>query len=397
MWKPIRIAVLAEHTRAFTRELLAGIGKVAQDRRDWSLELVSPDRFGSQPLDGYDAFIARILTDRDANRLAATHKPVVDVFGRSDRLDFPCAAPDNRAIGRLAANHFLSRRFSSFAFCGYEGIRYSDSRRTAFVRHVAEAGFGCAVYQTPSKALERFRGGPKRNERLDTDGDSRELVRWAQSLPDKTAVFCASDLKAWQFLAVCRGLGRRIPDDLAILGVDDDPIICNFTAPALSSVNPNAFAVGRRATALLDLILKGKRPRPFTNILPKGITVRASTETYPLDPPWISEALVFIHRKVAANLTAADVYNHLGLSHTTVDAGFRKTLGTSVQREIAHARLDEARRLLEANDLPLSEIARRAGFASAAYFTRSFSAAFGVTPSAHQGTRVKYVLRQGGK
>lgn len=381
MGKPIRIAVLAEHTRAFTRELLAGIGKVAQDRRDWSLELVNPARFESQPLDAYDGFIARILTDRDAERLAATHKPVVDIFGRTDRLEFPCAAPDNLAIGRLAGDHFLNRRFSSFAFCGYAGIRYSDARHAAFSQHVAKAGFSCVAYQTPAKALNRFRGGLKKNERLDSDGDSRELARWVKSLPDKTAVFCASDLKAWQLLSVCRSLGRRIPDDLAILGVDDDPILCSFTSPALSSINPNAFAVGQRATALLDLMLKGKHPRPFTNILPQGITVRASTEIYPLDPPWLSDALIFIHRNIASNLTAADVYNHLGLSHTTVDAGFRKTLGTSVQREIAKTRLDEARRLLEANDLPLSEIARRAGFASAAYFTRTYSAAFGITPS----------------
>ena len=219
MWKPIRIAVLAEHTRAFTRELLAGIGKVAQDRRDWSLELVNPARFESQALDGYDAFIARVLTDRDAERLAATHKPVVDIFGRTDRLEFPCAAPDNLAIGRLAGDHFLNRRFSSFAFCGYAGIRYSDARHAAFSQHVAKAGFSCVAYQTPAKTLERFRGGLKKNERLDSDGDSRELARWVKPLPDKTAVFCASDLKAWQLLSVCRGLGRRTPDDLALLGV----------------------------------------------------------------------------------------------------------------------------------------------------------------------------------
>lgn len=382
MKRPLRIAVIAEHSRAFTREMLAGIASAAQERDEWALELVDPAAFGHIDLSGYDAFIARILSDADANRLADTGKPVVDVFGRSDRLEFPCARPNNAIIGRLAAEHFLSRRFTSFAYCGYEGICYSDLRQTSFRKALANAGFGCSSYATPSKALNRFRRGVRRNDILGSDGDERQLAAWIRTLPNKTAVFCANDLKAAQLLSVIRASGRTVPENLAILGVDDDPILCSFSSPALSSVNPNAQAVGRRAAALLDLLLRGKRTIPLSLITPKGISTRSSSETYPIEPKWLSDALVFIHRSVSSNLSAAQVYAHVNLSHTTVDAAFRKTLGTSVQKEIAKARLEMAQRLIEAGELPLKQISQLAGFASHAYFTRAYSAAFGHPPSA---------------
>jgi len=354
------------------------------ERTNWQLEIVESSDFDVCRLSAYDAFIARIMTESDMRRLKATGKPTVDIFGKDEPSEFPCAEPDNGAIGRLAAEHFLSRRFSSFAYCGYEGIRYSDLRRKAFCRALDDAGFGCSVYASPPKSLDRFRLGIRKNETLGSDHDERQLSAWLRRLPIGTAVFCACDLKALQLQKAATACGRGVPEDLAILGVDDDPILCAFTSPQLSSINPNAFQVGQRAAALLDLLLKKRRVPAFTRIQPRGISVRASTEVYPIEPRWLSDALVFIHRHVAKNLTASQVYRHLGLSHTTVDAAFRQKLGTTVQKSIAQARLEEARRLLLTTDLPMTKIASLSGFASAAYFTRAFTAAYGKSPSEYK-------------
>jgi LacI family transcriptional regulator len=115
---------------------------------------------------------------------------------------------------------------------------------------------------------------------------------------------------------------------------------------------------------------------------PIGVVERASTEVYPLNPPWLSDALVYIHKNVSERLTADDVFKHLGLSHTTVDKTFRKVLNTTVQKEIADSRLKAARYLLANTNLSAAEVAERAGFGSSSYFMRSFTNKHGITPLA---------------
>ena len=116
-------------------------------------------------------------------------------------------------------------------------------------------------------------------------------------------------------------------------------------------------------------------------VKPKGVTVRASTEVYPLDPPWLSDALVFIRRHVARRTTAADVFTYLGRSHTVVERAFREVLKTSVQKEIMRVRIDEARRLLATTSMPVAEIAVRAGFSRVQYLCNSFVTAVGCSPT----------------
>ena len=188
-------------------------------------------------------------------------------------------------------------------------------------------------------------------------------------------------------MRACRAAGRRIPDEIAVLGVDDDPIFCNFTDPRLSSVDPDAAAVGRAALLALREDILGRRrvksPAPRF-VRPRGLTVRESTDVFHYEPKWLGDALGFIHRNIAANLSAEDVFRHVGKSHTLVDRAFRTALGTSVQKEIMRARLDEARRLLASTALPMADVARLAGFARVQYFCNSFAAEMGCTPTEYR-------------
>ena len=185
-------------------------------------------------------------------------------------------------------------------------------------------------------------------------------------------------------LLACEASALKVPRDVAILGVDNDSLICNFTTPTLSSIDPDAFGLGRAAADCLDRKLSDPSAAEVSprKIAPKGLVARTSSETYPLDPPWLSDALVYIRRNVVRHISAADVYAHLGRSHTRVNAIFRERLGSTVQKEIRAAQLAEAERLLKTTALPLSEIAKRSGFASPQYFCNVYSAAFGKPPSA---------------
>ena len=162
------------------------------------------------------------------------------------------------------------------------------------------------------------------------------------------------------------------PDPMAEPLVDDDP---------------NAFMVGRQAASVLDKMMssdKAAAKPPTLLVPPKGVVTRPSTETYPVNPPWLSNALVFIRKQVSRKTSAADVFRHLGLSHAIVEKAFRNVLHSSVQREIMKCRIEEAEHLLKTTQLSVVRIAGLAGFASAQYFCRCFSAATGLSPQVYR-------------
>ena len=368
--------------RAYGRNICEGVAAYAQERGlDWDLEFVDSRAVGGRGgYAGFDGAIVRVVDDRTAARLAALRRPVVDVFCRKAHEGIVGVDCDHVAIAKLAGRHFVTRKFTHFAFCGYDGAHYSDVRRDVFVRYVRHNHYACDCYRTPRGVMKSFDDDVIQNERIKFGADARQLRSWLERLPKPCAVFCCQDLRAYQVIGLCREAGIAVPNDIAVLGVDDDHMICSFSTPKISSVDPDAFAVGWTAAETLDRLMKGERVRGILSVPPKDIVVRASTEVYPYDPPWISDALVFIRKNVARSVNAADVFAHLGLSHTVVERTFRKVLGTTLQREIMKARVEEAQHLLRTTELPANEIGFRCGFKSSQYFSRSFAAFAGCPP-----------------
>ncbi|MBQ9430637.1 MAG: DNA-binding transcriptional regulator [Kiritimatiellae bacterium] len=380
-----RIAILVERDRAYGRGVCEGIAAAAPREDDWVLEFISAATLNqSAGLNGFSGVIARVADLRMARRLAASGLPVVDVFCTREypALGFGSVDGDQAAIGKMAAEHFLSLRFSSFAYCGYEGHAYSDIRRDAFAGLLAGRGFGCSVFKTPRQALATFTATVTRQEHVGLGADAKALAIWLRGLPEKTAVFCCQDTRAWQVVAICREEGIPVPDRLAVLGVDNDPLVCSFTAPTLSSIDNAAHRVGETAVAVLSRMMRSasvRRDPPRIRVKPGGLYQRSSTEIYALNPKWVSDALVFITRNVSKNLTASDVTAFTRHSYTTVENAFKSLLGSTIQREIARSRIEEAKRLLSRTVLPVETVARRSGFMSPQYFCRTFKAAVGVT------------------
>lgn len=379
-----RFGVLVEITRAFGRDVCEGIAEFAREHEGVEAVFVGAETLRKPTkLTAFDGFIARVMNRRIAQALVATGRPVVDIYYERPYPGFAVVKTNHARVGRLAAEHFIAHRFTNFAFCGFAGGRFSAYCRQAFQRALKSRGFGCHAYEPLASARYGFDANVLINERLDRAPDANRLSNWLRRLPKPIAIFCPNDLRAWQLLQVAQGLSLRVPHDLAILGLDNDILVCGFSRPMLSSIDPDSQQIGREAAKTLLEMLDDpclcKRP-PIRQIQPRRVVERASTEAYPVDPPWMSDALNFIRRHVPDGISAADVFTRVGLSHTAVDAMFRKKLGSSVQREIARFRLEEAQRLLAETSLDAAEIARRAGFASATYFTRAFTAACGVSP-----------------
>ena len=379
----IRIAVQIETNRAHGRALLEGIADYALAHTDWRLESVEPSALTTPSnLRHFDGFIVRVMDDKTANALVKSRKPVIDTYGRSDFGDIPFIRLDDAAIARLASDCFAEHRYSRCAFCGFPGLRFSDARRDAFVKAVESHGHTCSIYSGAKG--RRMKETSVRKERMDEAADANTLRKWVKSLPKPTAVFCCNDIRAFHLLGACADEHIDVPHEIAVLGVDNDKVLCTFSNPPLSSIDTNPFALGQKAASMLDGLISTPSVKPPAATLhkPRQIIERASTDFFPTKTPWLSDALVYIRRHLGDGISANDVIVRLGYSHTTVGKAFHAELGLSVQQEIIRQRRERACRLLKETPRTAADIAEECGYPSAQYFAHMFTEFFGTTPDA---------------
>jgi LacI family transcriptional regulator len=391
-----KIALIIEKSRAYGRAICEGIAAFAHQQGNWELRLVddmSSDKALGQ-LKDVDGIIARILTPKTLAALRTLKVPIVDVFGGEHYSDIGLVDSDHQAVGRLAAECFLSRRFQQFAFCGYPGVHFSDQREKAFSECVEAKGFSCHRFSMALEDVRALTDRIIRHEKIDLDEHRKKLAQWLRMLPKPISIFCCHDIRSYQLATLCKQLEIRVPQDVAILGVDDDRILCGFSSPMLSSIDPDAVEIGRQAGELLVTALESQNRYPRCSVFKKNILVspkqlveRASTEVYPLEPAWLSEVLIFIQRNYMRNISAEDIFRIAKLSHTIVERTFRKVLATTVRKEIIRVRLAEAARLLQSTELSSCKIAALVGFTNPQYFNRSFRIAYKMTPETHRRQR----------
>lgn len=293
---------------------------------------------------------------------------------------------DHRAIGRLAASHFLDKRASHFAYVGNGRSGYSELRWHGFRDELLAAGLAdCTRLDVASDA--NLHGGDDdftRGVWLATSKNSRRLCRWLDGLPKPVAVFCADDRCAWEVCACCRSRGLDVPKDVAVIGVDNDTLVCELSDPAISSVDPNARAIGfALAKALVGRMRSAdKRSSAAVSLVqPAGVVQRTSSDFLSGGPAWLLDAMKYIRANVGRNLLPTDVCAHVARSYSTVESAFRHELQSTIQKEIAKARMETACRILKTTDAAIGVVAKRSGFSSAQYFCRCFSEAFGRSPT----------------
>ena len=379
-----RIAVAAERSSAYGRNFIRGVAEVAEQHPEWNLLLVDPQHATAKASSEFDGWICRVADASTAKALAQCKKPVVDCLCAIAEPRFATVKTDADAIGRIAAEHLMHHHFSNFAFCGYRRVTFSDRRRNAFAAFLENNGIRPAIYRPIFHRQNRFGRDFLFGDRVESPPDFADLSKWLERLPKPVGVFCCDDLRASHLLAACQSLGLSVPSDVAILGVDDDPIYCMFSTPRLSSIDPDSVAIGQTAAKTLADMLAHKdvaADPPNLTVPPIGVVERASTDSYPHAPQWFADALAFIREEATKGISASDVFTHVGFSRTLVESVFKKTLSTSVQKQIAETRISEAKRLLSSTSLPVKEIAARTGFSTLEYFSRAFATTTGISPS----------------
>jgi LacI family transcriptional regulator len=370
------IALLIETSLGSGRDILRGIARYVREHEPWSLYHEPHGLEKSVPrwLHDWkgDGIIARIQSRRMAKELAATGIPVVDVLGLVPNLRFPLVHVDNAAIGQMAAEHLLDRGLRHFGFFGIQGESWSEQRYTGFSTAVASIQRQVPVYQ-----LSRDTSGKRSWERAEN-----KLARWIGSLPKPVGVLVCSDQRGPQFLEACRRAGLSVPDEVAVIGVDNDEPLCEVCLPPLSSIEAAHTSVGYQAAALLDGLLRGlAAPRKPLLVEPREIIARPSTDVLAVADPIVAAALRLIREQAHTGLKVDALARQLGLSRSVLQRRFRTLLKRSVHQEILGTRIKRARDLIVRTDLPLVQVAERAGFKHQEYMGAVFRARVGKTPA----------------
>lgn len=372
---------IAEIALAFPRgahqELfIEGVLRYAEEHKcNWSY-ITAPESLSLSVLDlvGWpgDGILAALNTPEEAACAVSLSAPVVNISSALPLSPVPRSIVDNQAIGELAADHLASKGFQEFAFYGLSGVEYSKVRFQGFSNRLASAGFSCVQYL----AKPTFAGG---NLWLK---QHRALATWIKSLPTPCGLFAVSDYRARQVLDACRQAGITVPAQIAVIGVDNEQVICEHAYPKLTSVARNDQLEGYRAAALLHRMMQGRRvPAQEQPIPPQQVVERESTATFAVSDSRLRDALAFLHDRLDQPITIDQITRHAGVSRRWLEYAFRSALGETPYQYLRRQRLALARRLLA--DEPNSKVysvAKQAGFSSAKQLAIAFQQDFGTSP-----------------
>jgi LacI family transcriptional regulator len=319
-----------------------------------------------------------------AKFVVSAHIPVVEISSVRKDLGIPCVMEDNEAIGRLAAEHLLERNLKTFVWAPFWDDTVNEERFQGFAGAIRSAGFDC-VRLLPVNTRRSSRSNRHMNRTL----RRRWVLHTIRSLRYPLGIFCYNDCVAADIVDACIESGIRIPDEVAVLGVDNDPVICDCVQVPLSSVRHDLEGMAYEAAALLDHLMNGGSPPDVPKrITPKGVVTRKSTEVLAVDNPDIANALGYIQENFPrGNLSVDDVVAHSRVPRRSLERAFRDELQRTILHEILRVRVNHAQKLLETTPHSVTDVAVRSGFASLNHFYRVFHARTGLTPRAFRLAR----------
>jgi len=377
--KPTKhVAVLIETSLAYGRGLLSGVSRFHQEHGTWSIYFKPRDLGDSLPhwLSSWrgDGILARVASRKTARALIATGIPFIDLRGGAKDLGIPMFGPNNRQVSLMAFEHLHGHGLRNFAFCGEANGDnvYDDERKCTFQQIVEEHGHDCHVFKVRSQ---------KQNVN-DWEIEQKQFVEWLCSLPKPVGVMACHDDRGQKVLDACRRGGFSVPDEIAVIGVDNDVYFSSLSIPSLSSVDINSQSIGYEAASLLDGVMRGKKKFDQDILFkPAGVVMRQSTDVTACADQEIVAAIRFIAQHACHRITVEDLAQHVTLSRTLLNRRFKQIVGRTPKAEIVRVQLEHAKRLLLNTDLPVSEVGDRVGFSETNFIT-VFRRSVGQTPRA---------------
>ncbi len=378
MRKPKRVAILLNLSRVYDRGIIRGIMRYIHSNCPWRLYVEEDPAnkipsFTSWSGDG-------LIVDLDGGRISkAIPKFTGKLVGIGclapdilRKLDISTVKTDDQMVAEWAADHLVERGLEHFAYCGMDqrGLdQWNEIRCDSFRRCIMKQGYQCSVFTGRRRLLQ------------DWILMQQELTEWLAGLPKPVGLMACNDSQGRSVLEACRQADINVPEDVAIIGVDNDELMCELAVPPLSSVAQATEQIGFRAAELLDTLMTGHRRRPVhINIPPACLVTRQSSDIVAIDDEVVSRATKFIREHATELVGVSDVVRHVGVSRSTLEKHFKGMVGRTVHDEFQKRRLGVARRLLTCSNLPLQVIAEQSGFRSAHYMSAVFRRELGHPP-----------------
>lgn len=368
-----RVALLIETTRSYGRNVMRGVGDYARIYGPWLFHL--PAEMPIRGMPGADEWegegiIAQPHQDQAfIAQLSSAGIPVVSLSGPPGVGNLPAVRPNQEAVAQLAMDHFRERGFANFAYCGSPAEVKWPPTGQLFKAMAERAGYSCAIYEHGyAKAARTLR--------------LADMAKWLKALPRPLALLAGNDLRAREILDACQLAGLHSPEDVAVLGVNDDELICEMANPPLSSVMHNARRIGYEAAALLHQLMDGKKVLADVVVDPLGVKSRQSTDLLAIQDADVAEAVRFIRENACKGIRVDDVLDQVPLSRRSLEKRFRQSLGRLPHAEIRRVQLEKVKELLVTSDYKLERIAEITGFSTAQYLAGLFHRVVKMTPGA---------------
>lgn len=370
-----RVALIIETSNGYARGLLRGIQIYLRENRQWSIYLEEHSR-GDTDLSWLahwkgDGIIARIENETVAHYIRRAKVPTVDLSANRLMPELPYLETDDRMIASWAAEHLLERGFKHFAFCGDSTYVWSVLRGHHFREALLGKGLSLTHFDTQGAG-----GGPVSRAR-----DRERMAEWLRGLPKPVGIMASYDGIGQQLLEACRTAQIIVPDEAAVIGVDNDELICELCDPPLSSIAPSAEHTGYEAAVLLERLMSGQPSVPEIRLVePHSLVTRMSTDALVVQDSYVAEALKFIRLHSLEDIDVQDVLGFLPISRRSLESRFLKEIGRTPHEEIIRVKLKLIKELLVDTELTLPAIAERVGIKHAEYMNVLFKRETGESP-----------------
>jgi LacI family transcriptional regulator len=379
MNRPPRVALIVETSGIYGRRIVNGIARYLRYHSPWSMFLEQHE-LGAQPpawlsTGKWDGILSRPTNPALARQFQKMAVPVVDLNDLFDDLALPWVGSDHFLIGKTAATYFLERGYRHFAFAGFSNEHWAAQRRDGFCQTVAARGFRVAVYESP------WRGPDARR----WDDDLEDLQQWLSREPQPLALMACNDVRGLHVLDVAARAEIVVPEQMGVVGVDNEEILCDLCSPRLSSVEPDAEQIGYRAAELLDQLMTRQVPAERRVLIPPlRVVTRRSSDSLAIQDRIVAIATRFIRERALTGCTVDDVLRHVRVSRTSLERRFRQHLHRSPQAEIRAVQLGRVKELLIGTDYTLEHIAEVCGFEHPEYMSVVFKRTCGLTPGQYR-------------
>ena len=380
MTKYFKVVLLINPSRKYTQGILSGIARYSRVRGMWNFY---------RPLDYREkkakTNLLQIMKDLNPDGILMREPPDMDKIIKMNvpAVTFPCsqesfpkianAVVDHIAVGEKAAKHFLDRGFRHFAYIGFEDWWWSIRRREGFLRKLQQADLKINTYASLTK------------KKLKWSDELPQLANWIRSLPKPIAVMACNDDRGELVIEACKIANVPVPEEISVVGVDNDQLVCDLCNPPLSSISLSLEKSGYEAAKLLDQLMSKKLETSHNiRIIPTHVTTRRSTDILAIDDIEVAAAVRFIKNNIKKNLCVSDVVDNVALSRRVLEKRFRTLLDKSIHVEIKQNRIKLMEQMLHDNTMSIMEIAHELNFDDITHFSRYFRKEKGLSPNKYR-------------